>query len=325
MHEPEKDIHVQDRFCRSITYLRISVTDRCNLHCVYCLLPEGVALKARDECRTFDEIARSVWAAANLGVRRVRNTGGEPLVRAGLPDLVATIAHTPGIEEVTLTTNGLLLARHAEALARAGLRRVNVSLDTLREERFRQISRVGRGLNQVFDGIRAAEQAGMVPIKLNAVVVRGYNDDELADLACLTFAKNLYVRFIELMPVGQCAAWDRARFVPVTEMKERLEAKFGILTGAMPPEGGGPARYYRLAGAGATVAFIAPVRQHFCEECNRLRLTADGKLRPCLLLDREIDLKAALRFGATQEEVKALIRHAGSDREDRTLHRRAPV
>jgi len=298
---------MKDSFHRSIDYLRISVTDRCNLRCVYCLPPEGVVLKPRDGILSYHEIARVVRAAAKLGVRRVRLTGGEPLVRSDLPDLVAEIAGTPGIKEVTLTTNGLLLARYAEALARAGLRRVNVSLDTLREQRFQQISRVGHGLDQVIEGIRAAERCGLTPIKLNTVVVRGYNDDELAEIAGLTFVENWYVRFIELMPVGQCAAWDESRFVPAAEIMTELEKEFGLLTGAAAPVGGGPARYYRLPGARTTVAFITPVSDHFCGGCNRLRLTSDGRIRPCLLSDVELDVQQALRTGATSGELRDLI------------------
>jgi cyclic pyranopterin phosphate synthase len=301
---------MRDTFRRSINYLRISVTDRCNLRCVYCMPPEGVASKTRDEILSYDEVARVVQAAAGLGVRRVRLTGGEPLVRGGLPELIAVIAHTPGIEEVSLTTNGLLLARHAAALAQAGLRRVNVSLDTLVKERFRQISRIGQGLGQVLDGIRAAQRYGLTPVKINTVVVRGYNDDELADLARLTLYEDWHVRFIELMPVGQCAAWDETRFLPAAEMIARLEAKLGPLMAATPPRGGGPARCYRLPGAQATIGFITPVSRHFCHRCNRLRLTADGKLRPCLLSDAEIDLRSLLRAGATLDGLRTLIRRA---------------
>lgn len=300
----------KDTFHRPITYLRISVTDRCNLRCVYCMPPTGVALRPRDEILTYDEITRVAQAAARLGVRRVRLTGGEPLVRSDLPDLVAAIARTPGIEEVTLTTNGLLLARYAEPLARAGLKRVNVSLDTLVEGRFRRISRVGRGLWQVLEGIRAAQRAGLTPIKLNTVVVRGYNDDELADLARLTLFEEWHVRFIELMPVGQCATWDGDHFVPVAEMMESLEAELGPLLKVASPHGGGPASHYRLPGAKGTVGFIAPISHRFCHTCNRLRLTADGKLRPCLLSDREIDLRSVLRAGATQEELETVIGRA---------------
>jgi len=297
-------------FHRSITYLRISVTDRCNLRCVYCMPPEGVALRPRTEILSYDEITRVVQAAARLGVRRVRLTGGEPLVRADLPDLVAAIARTPGIEEVSLTTNGLLLARYAEPLARSGLKRVNVSLDTLVEERFRWISRVGRGLWRVLDGIRAAQRAGLTPIKLNTVVMRGYNDDELANLARLTLFEGWHVRFIELMPVGQSMTWYGNHFMPVAEMMKRLEAELGPLMKAASPNGGGPASYYRLPEAKGTVGFIAPISHCFCDTCNRLRLTADGKLRPCLLSDREIDLRSALRAGATQEELETLIGQA---------------
>jgi cyclic pyranopterin phosphate synthase len=311
------DTSMKDRFCRSIDYLRISVTDRCNLRCVYCMPPEGVTTKAGDEILTYDEIGRIVRAAVDLGVRRVRLTGGEPLVRADLPDLVTAIARTSGIKEVSLTTNGLLLARHAKALAHAGLRRVNVSLDTLVEERFRRISRIGRGVSRVLAGIHAAQRYDLTPIKINTVVVRGYNDDELTDLARLALSEEWHVRFIELMPVGQCAIWDEARIVPAPEMKARLETELGPLLPATPPQGGGPARYFRLPGVRGTVGFITPVSHHFCNRCNRLRLTADGKLRPCLLSDREIDLRATLCAGATQDKLHALIGQAVAIKPDR--------
>ncbi len=292
---------------RSITYLRVSVTDRCNLRCVYCMPPEGISNKNRTEILSFGEITRVVEAAAGLGVERVRLTGGEPLVRSGLPALVATIAAVPGIEEVTLTTNGLLLNRHAEALVQAGLRRVNVSLDTLVEERFREISRVGQDLMQVMSGIRTAQSCGLDPIKVNVVVVRGCNDDELEDLARLSLLEGWHIRFIELMSVGQASTWGRERFVPVAEMKQRLEAEFGYLEQADSPSGNGPAEYYRLPGADATVGFISPVSHRFCHHCNRLRLTAEGQLRPCLLSDVELDLRTALRSGASAGELRTLV------------------
>jgi cyclic pyranopterin phosphate synthase len=298
---------MRDTFDRSIDYLRISVTDRCNLRCVYCMPSEGVPAKPRAEILRFDEIVRVVEAAARLGIRRVRLTGGEPLVRANLPALVASISAIPGIEDISMTTNGLLLAQYAKDLAAAGLRRVNVSVDTLSDERFSQLSRVGKSIRQVLEGVRAAEQAGLAPIKINTVVVRGYNDDELADLARLTLFESWHVRFIELMPVGQCEFEGKDRFVPVDEMMDRLEAEFGLLTGAVRPEGGGPARYYRLPGARATVGFIHPISHYFCDSCNRLRLTPDGRLLPCLLSGTDLDLRAALRSGVTEERLEALI------------------
>ena len=301
-----------DSYHRPITYLRISVTDHCNLRCVYCMPPEGTRGNAQEALLTDEEIIRVAQAAARLGVRRVRLTGGEPLVRAGLPGLVSVLAKVPGIEEVSLTTNGVLLGRMAQALASAGLRRVNVSLDTLSEERFQHISRVGRGIERILDGIRIAERHGLAPIKINAVVARGVNDDEVASLARLTLSENWHVRFIELMPVGQCATWDEARFVPAAEMKTRLEAQVGPLTPAASPGGCGPANYFRLPQARATVGFITSVSRHFCRACNRLRLTADGKLRPCLLSDAELDLRAALRSGVATDDLCALIQQAAA-------------
>lgn len=291
---------LRDTFGRHIDYLRVSVTDRCNLRCVYCMPAEGVPWKPHADMLTYEEIARVVAVAAELGVRRVRLTGGEPLVRKNLPALVRELAGTPGIDEVSLTTNGLLLDTLAAPLAEAGLKRVNVSLDTLDPERFRKLTR-GGDIARVWRGIQAAEAAGLTPIKLNAVVVRGVNDDELADLARLTSAHPWHIRFIELMPLVDSAGWGDdfpgtgSRYFPVQEMHARLES-LG-LEPAEGPRGNGPAQIFRLPGALATVGFIAPVGEHFCATCNRLRLTADGYLRACLLHEREIGIREELRTG----------------------------
>ncbi|GAB4525548.1 MAG: GTP 3',8-cyclase MoaA [Anaerolineales bacterium] len=289
-----------DRFGRPITYLRISVTPRCNLRCVYCMPAEGLPAPKDDELLTNEEIASFVRTAAQRGIRRIRLTGGEPLVRRGIENLVRQIAATPGIEEVSLTTNAMLLAKKAAALAAAGLTRVNVSLDTLDAEKFRRITRGGQ-IERVFAGIAAAEKHGLTPVKINTVVVRGVNDDELADLALLSAEHPWHVRFIELMPVGNAQDWgpgfppDGARYVSVQEMRERL-AHLG-LEPAQTPRGNGPARTFRIPGAAGTVGFISPVGEHFCDQCNRLRLTADGALRPCLLMDAEVSVKEQLRAG----------------------------
>jgi cyclic pyranopterin phosphate synthase len=310
-----------DLFGRSIDYLRIAVTDRCNLRCVYCMPPQGIEWKARGQILTFEEIVQVVGAAAGLGIRKVRLTGGEPLVRPDVEQLVEMIASVPGIYDVSMTTNAVLLDRHAAALARAGVRRINVSLDTLRADRFERITRFGR-IDDVWRGLAAAERAGLAPIKLNAVVVRGMNDDELADFARLTFDHTWHVRFIELMPIGNEGDWGEQlpppgdRLVTSGEMQARLAARMGealaraeTLTTQQVP-GNGPARVIRLPGAQGTLGFITPVSQHFCPTCNRLRLTADGKLRPCLLSDGEVDVMGALRDGADEPTLQALLRRA---------------
>jgi len=307
--------NLRDTLGRQITYLRVSVTDRCNLRCLYCMPIGGVEFKPREEILTYEEIARVVHLCASLGVRKVRLTGGEPLIRRDLVDLVTALVRIPGIDEVTLTTNGLLLDRYAEPLARAGLRRVNVSLDTLHPDRFRRITR-GGDINRVWAGIRAAEQAGLYPIKLNVVVVRGLNDDELGDLARLTLDHEWHVRFIELMPFRTEPEWGPDlpppgdRYVSLDEMLERLRSLGDLEPVGHAVDGSGPARYLRIPRAKGSLGFISPVGFHFCDGCNRLRLTADGHIRPCLLCAEELDVRAALRSGAGDRELLALLREA---------------
>jgi cyclic pyranopterin phosphate synthase len=289
-----------DRFGRSITYLRISVTDRCNLRCVYCMPKEGLRWQPREALLSAEELARISAVLARMGVTRVRLTGGEPLARAEIVDIVERIAATPGIEEVSLTTNAMLLERLARPLAAAGLKRVNISLDTLDPDKFRRITR-GGVLERLWRGIAAAELAGLAPIKLNTVVVNGLNDDELCGLARLTIDRPWHVRFIELMPVDNDRDWGEglpsgsSGYLPVQEMQARLSPL--QLEPADPPAGNGPARTFRIPGAAGTVGFISPLGEHFCQSCNRLRLTADGCLRPCLLQDSEVDIREALRTG----------------------------
>lgn len=303
-----------DSHGRRIDYLRISITDRCNLRCRYCMPSEGVEFKAHDEILSFEEIERFVRIVADEGISKIRLTGGEPLVRAGVVDLVKGIVQTPGIESVALTTNGTLLTRFAEPLYEAGLRRINVSLDTLDADVFERITRGGR-LTDVLSGIEAAFERGFDPIKLNAVVVRSLNQD-LLGFAKLTMERPLHVRFIEYMPVGEAEegsgchsdgveGWTASDSVPSDEVLERLSFE-GLATGLgelLPvareeaPGGWGPARYYRFEGAAGTIGVISPLSHHFCAECNRLRLTADGRLRPCLFSDEELDVRSALREG----------------------------
>ncbi len=299
-----------DAYNRPISYLRISVTDRCNLRCTYCMPEEGVAWRPHEEILSYEEIETVVRAAAELGISKIRLTGGEPLVRLGILDLVKNLARIPGIDDLAMTTNGMLLARYAADLARAGLDRVNISLDTLDPGRFRHITR-REGLSDVLAGIEAARAAGLQPIKINTVVIRGLNDDEVADLAAKSRDAEWWnIRFIELMPIGDGhlmdAGWEE-QVVTADEIRTRIESALGDLEPARMSTGNGPARYYRLHGAAGTIGFITPISEHFCYQCNRLRLTADGQLRPCLLSDEEIDLRTPLRAGASPGRIKTLI------------------
>jgi cyclic pyranopterin phosphate synthase len=298
---------LSDSFQRPINYLRISVTDRCNLRCVYCMPEAGVELMSHYDILSYEEIYTVVKAAAELGINRVRLTGGEPLVRAGLTDLISLLDSIETIDDISLTTNGILLAQHAAELKEAGLSRVNISLDTLKPDRFRQITRCG-SLGDTLKGIEAAGEAGLTPVKINMVVMAGINDDELTDFAAKTVKDGWNVRFIELMP-SSANEQVSSKLVSVSDMRKRIEA-MGKLEPSQIEAGNGPAKYFRLPGTKGTVGFISPVTEHFCFQCNRLRLTADGKLRPCLLSEDEIDLKEPLRSGAPLEELKTLISKA---------------
>ncbi len=293
-----------DHYGRSITYLRVSVTDRCNFRCVYCMPPEGVKWQPHSAILSFEEIAAVVRAAAGLGVRKVRLTGGEPLVRLDLPDLVRMITEIPGIEDVSLTTNGILLERMAGELKDAGLKRVNVSLDTLKPEKFARITR-GGSLEAVLRGLDAAEQHGLAPLKINTVAMRGVNDDELEDLAKLSLSRSWDVRFIELMPVKNRQPWgpgfpDPAdMYLSIPDIQKAL-APFGLEQVPGNPQDG-PEQKFRLDGGRGRLGFISPLSNHFCQQCNRLRLTADGNFRPCLLQDIEVPFLSALRSGEAIE------------------------
>ncbi|MFO8144024.1 MAG: GTP 3',8-cyclase MoaA [Dehalococcoidales bacterium] len=294
-----------DSFRRPVNYLRISVTDRCNLRCVYCMPESGIKQIPHQDILTYEEIHVIARAATEMGINKVRLTGGEPLVRLGLAGLINMISHVEGIDDISLTTNGTLLGRYAADLKRAGLKRVNVSLDSLRSDRFRYITRSNYDVSDVLRGIDAAFAVGLVPVKINVVVMAGINDDEIIDFARKTIEEGWNVRFIEFMLTAG-VAHDPARFVPVAEIKKRL-AKMGVLEPVSFHSGNGPARYFRFPGSTGTIGFITPVSEHFCFQCNRLRLTSDGKLRPCLLSDYEIDLKEPLRSGMSSSVLKELI------------------
>jgi cyclic pyranopterin phosphate synthase len=299
---------LSDFFQRRINYLRISVTDRCNLRCVYCMPPGGVRLISHGEILTYEEIYTIAQAAAELGINKIRLTGGEPLIRSGLTKLIQMLAQIDAIDDISLSTNGTLLSRYAAELKSAGLRRVNVSLDTLKQDKFEFITRLGNNLGEVLKGIEVARSVGLNPVKLNMVVMAGINDDELLDFAGKTIAEEWHIRFIELMPfVGEGS--PALRFISASEMRQRLEI-LGELEPCLPSIGNGPAKYFRLPHARGTIGFITPISEHFCFHCNRLRLTADGKLRPCLLSDYEVDLQQPLRSGISSVGLKQLIEQA---------------
>jgi len=350
-----------DSYNRTIDYLRVSVTDRCNFRCVYCMPEEGAPVSPKACILSFEEIERLVRIAVGLGMSKIRLTGGEPLVRKDIDQLVARIGAIPGLRDLSMTTNGSVLARHAAHFAKSGLNRINISLDTLRPDRFARIARRG-SLESVLDGIAASQEVGLTPLKINCVVMRGWNDDEVVDFARLTLTQPYDVRFIELMPinwsqgddggvgmetffalsaplpeyrrdtnvmlyarpelgaleqtlqlnrntiVGQLDATQMRRaFVSTQEMQNRIEAALGKLQPANV-QVNGPARSYRLADAPGTLGFISQITNDLCLNCNRLRLTADGQLRPCLMADGEVDLRTPLREGATDAEIAELFR-----------------
>jgi len=294
-----------DRFGRLIHYLRISLTDHCNLRCVYCM-PEDMTFRPNAELMQDDEILLLVRMFANLGFDKFRLTGGEPTVRAHIVQLVSGIARTPGVRSLSMTTNGVLLGRLAHPLAQAGLQRVNVSLDTLDPEKFRRLTRWGT-LDDVWEGIQAAQAAGLTPIKLNGVVVRGYNEHDVADLAHLTLDHPWQVRFIEMMPFAGATDLQTSQMVTAEEMKAHIEATLGPLEIANNGELDGEARLFRLPNAQGDIGFISSVTAPFCALCTRARLTADGRLRLCLLREGEVDLLTPLRQGATLDELRQLI------------------
>ncbi len=294
-----------DRFGRNIHYLRISLTDHCNLRCVYCM-PEDMTFRPNAEMMQDDEIMTLVRLFARLGFDKIRLTGGEPTVRARIVDIVRGIAETPGIRSISMTTNGILLGKLARPLKEAGLERVNVSIDTLDPARFKRVTRWGK-LEQVWQGIQAAEEAGLKPVKLNAVVVRGYNEADVVDLAELTRDHPWQMRFIEMMPFAGATDFQLRQVVKAEEMQARIEAALGVLEPVNRGELDGEARVYRLPGAQGEVGFISSVSAPFCSACTRARLTADGRLRLCLLRDQEVDLLTPLRAGATIDDLRQII------------------
>ena len=294
-----------DSFGRRHTDLRISVTDRCNLRCTYCMPAEAI-FRPREELLAYEEIARVAAVAAGLGVRTIRLTGGEPLLRRELAALVALLVAVPGIDEVAVTTNGLLLAEQAHDLAAAGLRRLNVSLDSLREDVFERIAR-RRGLDRVLAGLAAARRAGFAEIRINAVSIRGLTEDEIVPLARFCRREGFHLRFIEFMPLDAEEAWDRSQVLSGADVRAILEREIGPLVAETAVDPGQPALDYRWADGGR-VGFINPVTRPFCDRCDRLRLTADGQFRNCLFSTTEWDVKRLLRGGGSDAEIAALLR-----------------
>ncbi|MDP3044695.1 MAG: GTP 3',8-cyclase MoaA [Bacillota bacterium] len=298
---------MRDCYQRKITYLRVSVTERCNFRCFYCRPREGGACSGSDI--PLGHVVRVVEAGTLVGIRKVRLTGGEPLVRKDITEITASIAGMDGIDDVALTTNGSLLRRYAPALHQAGLRRVNISLDTLKPDRFQRITCNGR-FEETWDGIEAALEYGLHPVKLNTVVMRNVNDDEILDFVRLTERLPLLVRFIEVMPIGKSSKTAKGQLVTAEEIRQKLDSEYSNLEPIKSVGGDGPARYWKVPGAPGTVGFIAPLSGYFCDSCNRLRLTSSGTLRPCLCQGDELDLNEALNRGADRAELAALIAEA---------------
>lgn len=304
-----------DRFGRDITYMRISVTELCNLRCGYCMPADGICKKSHEEMLTEEETVMAVEAAASLGIKKLRITGGEPLVKKNIVSICERAAKVPGIREVCITTNGTLLPKLAKPLKEAGVSRVNISIDTLDAEKFRRITRVGE-LSQTLDGIRAALDAGFEKVKLNAVLIGGFNDDEIRDLAELTLRHPLDVRFIELMPMYDSGEFGREAYLPCTAVLDMLPEAVSV------PQDGGVAKLYRLPGAKGNIGLISPISAHFCAECSRIRLTADGKLKPCLHSGDEYSIKGLDYDGMVKTLEKAILSkpwwHGELDAENRS-------
>ena len=301
---------------RLIDYLRISVTDRCNLSCFYCKPRAGMEMLPHREILSYEEILRLVALAVPVGISRVRVTGGEPLVRRGIVDFIASLHTLEGIEDISITTNGVLLEKMLDGLLKAGKPRLNISLDSLDPHKFREITG-SDNYDQVWSGINRAEELGFFPLKINMVPVRGMNDGEVADFARLTLDRRLHVRFIEYMPIGADKRWNRDSCVPSSEIREVIEREVGPLKPFVSGNSAGPSDNYQLADARGVIGFISPITRHFCGTCRRLRLTADGKIRPCLLSDTEIDVKSPLRGGCDNAELERLFRLALEIKPDR--------
>lgn len=301
---------MHDKFNREINYLRVSITDRCNLHCSYCRPKEGISLQGHDDILRYEEIIRIVSVAVKMGLIKVRLTGGEPLVRRGFIEFIAALKNINGLQDISLTTNGILLEEFAQNIFDSGIRRINVSVDSLNKDKYCRITN-GGNLEAVLRGIAEAEKIGFSPIKINTVAIKGFNDDEVLAFAQLAADKPFQVRFIELMPVGQANSAYREDYLPAMQLIKEISGRYELeKIKGKKNRSDGPAKIFKIKGGRGEIGFINPVSSHFCSTCNRLRLTADGKLRVCLLKDEEIDLRKALRENCSDAELEKLIREA---------------
>ena len=291
-----------DKYGRKHDYLRISITDRCNLRCLYCMGEEGVPWLAHADILSYEDMIKVVKAGAASGISKIRITGGEPLVRKGVADFIAMINEVPGIDDIAMTTNGILLAKYAAALKKAGLKRVNISLDSLEPENYKKITRCG-SLEDALAGIEAALEEGLNPVKLNVVLIKGYNDHEIVDFLKLACTKPLHIRFIEYMPIGAFDKAYEAHYLPLKVVEEKARAASLELTPVAVPTGAGPAEAFSLPGGLGTIGLIHPISKHFCDTCNRLRLTADGKLKACLYWQKETSVREVLNDEAALKKL----------------------
>lgn len=298
---------ITDNYKRIIDYMRISVTDRCNLRCIYCMPSEGIRSIKHGDILSYEEIIRIVRIAADSGVRKIRITGGEPLMRKNLLHLISSISHIHGIEDLSLTTNGQLLKQYAKQLASAGLKRVNISLDSLDPDKYREITR-GGDIGGVLAGIEEAERCKLLPLKINVVPVRGFNDTEIENFARMSIITPYHIRFIEFMPIGAKEFWSEDKYIPTDEIKQRVSSIAPLMPISLKKSG--PANYFRFENAKGIIGFISPISNHFCLSCNRLRLTAEGKIRSCLFSETEIDIKSAIRCDASDDEIARLLKLA---------------
>jgi len=314
------DNSLLDPFGRRIEYVRVSVTDRCDLRCFYCMPPGFKDFEIPEHWLSFEEIERVVAAFGRLGTRRIRLTGGEPLVRKDLPVLARRLAVLPGVNDISLSTNATRMARHAQELFDAGVRRINVSLDSLKPEVFKEIT--GGKLQKVLDGLMASKAAGFKPIKINMVMIGGINDGEVEDMVDFCLEHGFTLRFIETMPMGDTGRKATGHFVDLQDVKARLAQRFDLVPGVMP--GGGPARYVQVAGTDLHIGFITPISQHFCGTCNRVRLSVDGTIYTCLGDEHKLALRPRLRAGCSDADIEDAIREAIALKPERHEFRENP-
>lgn len=299
-----------DQYKRDINYLRVSITDRCNLRCIYCMPKDGLSLLGHDDILRYEEIYRIIRVAVDTGIRKIRITGGEPLIRRGLIDFISSLKNIPELKDISLTTNGILLENCAGSLYHAGVQKINISLDSLNPQKYASITRGGE-LNAVLRGVEAVHKTGFSPIKINIVAIKGFNDDEILDFARLSIVKPYQIRFIELMTIGHTDLDQNGKYLSNEVIKTIIHGTYKLESiDGESRRMDGPAQMYRIAGGAGEIGFISPVSHQFCQSCNRLRLTANGHLRSCLLSDEETDLMGAMRSGCDDSDLAKLVKNA---------------